>query len=870
MTTYRMVLAAVLVFALLSPGAPASQAQPAAPQATDTPTVSSGSMLIVENTGQWPTSTGSGQAPRFQVWGSPLGVGTTWLAEDAIWLVVADGKPQAVSSATFSDPVSDLQPATLQPATLHALKLTFPGSNPDVRIEPFDPLTTTVSYFIGNDPEQWHPAVPVWGGVRYVDLYPGVDLELSAAGARLAARPGADLDAVMLRVEGADAATLDGDTLRLSTAAGEMRLPLLHGDGLPAAGAQVRSRGLEVFEVSAPFATPSPAPRASTDDLTSLLYSTFLGGRSQDVGAAAAVDGMGRATVTGWTWSSDFPTTPGAFDPTYNGAEYYYDAFVARLNAAGSALDYATFLGGSSGDGGSGVAVDGTGRATVTGVTNSSDFPTTPGAFDPTFNGGEYEADAFVARLNAAGSALDYATFLGGSSYDYGGGIAVDATGRATVTGYTRSSDFPTTPGAFDPTLNGDDRDAFVARLNAAGSALDYATFLGGSDRDQGCGVAVDGTGRATVTGYTHSSDFPTTPGAFDPTFNFGVEYDGEVFVARLNAAGSQLDYATYLGGSENDAAAAVAVHETGRATVTGSTRSSNFPTTPGAFDPSYNGGGDAFVARLNAAGSALDYATFLGGSEDDHSYAVAVDGTGRATVTGVTLSSNFPTTPGAFDPSYNGGENYGDAFVARLNAADSQLEYATYLGGSSDDYSDSIAVDGTGRAIVTGFTYSSDFPTTPGAFDVNLNGGTDAFVTKLAMAPYAPNVLAPIEQPAAGAFVGDTVTLRGFAIDLARSTGTGIDRVHIYLDGPLGTGTMIGGAIYGLDRPDVAAQYGARFGPSGWKLTWNTTGLSLGGHRLYLYAHRTADNAWTPMPPHLVVAAGDHLLWLPAILGNR
>ncbi|MCB9155391.1 MAG: SBBP repeat-containing protein, partial [Caldilineae bacterium] len=655
------------------------------------------------------------------------------------------------------DLTSDLRPLT-------ALKLTFPGSNPDVRIEPFDPLTTTVSYFIGNDPDQWHPAVPVWAGVRYVDLYPGIDLEIGAAGARLAARPGADLDAITLRVEGSGATALDGDALRLSTAAGEMRLPLLRGAALPATDAHVWPRGPEVFEISAPFAAHSPAPRAPADDPADLLYSTFLGGSGDDEGYAVAVDETGRATVTGVTYSSDFPTTPGAFDPTKNGDS---DTFVAGLNAAGSMLDYATFLGGSSDDFGYGVAVNGTGDATVTGWTFSSDFPTTPGAFDPSYNG--FGFHAFVARLNAAGSGLDYATYLGGSGYDYSESVAVDGTGRATVAGKTTSSDFPATPGAFDPSYNGGG-DAFVARLNEAGSALDYATFLGGSGYDYGLGVAVDETGRATVTGYTDSSNFPTTPGAFDPSYNGGMH---DAFVVRLNAAGSALDYATFLGGSSSERGYAVAVDGTGRATVTGYTWSSNFPATPGAFDPVYNGGvHDAFVARLNAAGSALDYATFLGGIYDDWGFGVAVDGTGRATVTGYTSSSDFPTTPGSFDPTFNGGSR--DAFVARLNEAGSALDYATFLGGSGSDCGNAVAVDEAGRATVTGWTTSSDFPTTPGAFDRNFNGGDDAFISKLDLEEPTAVTLAAL-QASNGGIPSVSIWLLMALLALALSIGAAL-----------------------------------------------------------------------------------------------
>ena len=247
------------------------------------------------------------------------------------------------------------------------------------------------------------------------------------------------------------------------------------------------------------------------------------------------MDGAGSAYVTGYTLSTDFPTTPGAFDTSYNGND---DAFVAKLNPAGSGLAYATFLGGSGIDDGYGIAVDGAGSAYVTGETESSDFPTTPGAFDTSFNGGT--GDAFVAKLNPAGSGLAYATFLGGSSEDDGYGIAVDGAGSAYVTGYTGSSDFPTTRRLRHKLQRRHYGDAFVAKLNPAGSGLAYATFLGGSSVRLGLGIAVDGAGSAYVTGCTESSDFPTTPGAFDTSYNGG---DTTPSIAKL-AIGSEATYA--------------------------------------------------------------------------------------------------------------------------------------------------------------------------------------------------------------------------------------------------------------------------------------------------------------------------------------
>ena len=314
-------------------------------------------IMFVENAGQWD------EGARFQALGGPAG--TMWLAEDAIWITVAEEGGSEVRGSEHQradrsmERLPDLRPATSgAPRRGANIKLSFVGANLHPQIEPFERLATRVSYFIGNNPDQWRPEVPVWRGARYVDLYPGVDLELtSEAGqmvSRLAARPGADLDAVRLHIEGADAVAVVGDALRLSTAAGEFTLPLLRMDGWLGTGSQVEPSGAQAFDVAAPFA-PANSNRPSAienwlspaDNPADLLYGTFLGGSDYDTGNAVAVDGAGSAYVTGTTYSPDFPTTPGAFDPSHNGE---YDAFVVKLNPTGSGLVYATFLGGSNYD----------------------------------------------------------------------------------------------------------------------------------------------------------------------------------------------------------------------------------------------------------------------------------------------------------------------------------------------------------------------------------------------------------------------------------------------------------------------------------------------------------------------------------------
>jgi hypothetical protein len=369
--------------------------------------------------------------------------------------------------------------------------------------------------------------------------------------------------------------------------------------------------------------------------------------------------------------------------------------------------------------------VDYAGRVVVGGWTESENFPVTPGAFDGTFNG---VLDAFAARFSASGGALEFATFFGGSGDDGSQSIAVDRLGRVYLAGWSESANFPTTASAYDRTFNGGISDAYVLRLNEAGSALEYATYLGGTEWDKSVAVGVDTSSRAYVAGYLYSTDFPTTAGAYDRIHN--GNRDG--FVTRMNASGSGLDYSTFLGGSASDWIWGIAVDGGGRAYVAGATTSSNFPTTASAYDPTFNGATDGYVARVSNIGSSLEYSTFLGGSGVDGSYAVAMDSSHRAYVTGDTDSSNFPTTVNAFDRTFNGQL---DAYVARLEASGGSLSYSTFLGGGNVDRGMGIAVDDAGRAHFAGETTSAEFPTSANALDRTYNGGIDAFLAVLSNA---------------------------------------------------------------------------------------------------------------------------------------
>ncbi len=613
------------------------------------------------------------------------------------------------------------------------LGMSFIGANRSPQISGEEELPGKVNYFVGSNPGRWRTNIATYGRVLYRDLYPGIDLTYYGHEGQLeydfVVRPHADLRRILVGFSGAEKLEVDaqGDlVLRAGPEVIRQRRPIAYQEvngirrEIPVSYV-LKGAHRVAFKVAA-----HDSNRPLIID-PALFYSTYLGGSVRDGGQGIAVDSAGNAYVTGLTNSPDFPTATGAFQSALAGG---FDAFVTKINPVGSApLVYSTYLGGSGDDYGLGIAVDAAGNASLTGFTNSTNFPTTLSAFQTTPGG---SADAFVTKLNSSGSALIYSTYLGGSGDDAGQGIALDSLGSAYVTGFTSSTNFPHSVAAFQTKLAGS-FDAFVTKLNLAGSApLVYSTYLGGSSDDRGFGVAVDSSGNAYVTGYTTSTDFPTTPGAFQTTYAGGAD----VFVTKLNPAGSTpLLYSTYLGDSGQDIGQAIAVNASGNAFVTGKT-SGSFPTTAGSFQSAFGGGvNDAFVTRLNPSGSApLVYSTYLGGSGDDASYGIALDGSDDAHLTGYTASANFPTTAGVFQTNFAGGPF--DAFVTKLNPAGSApLIYSTYLGGSGEDAGQAIAVDGLFNAYVTGFTGSTNFPTTAGAFQTTMNNGTvfNAFVTKIA-----------------------------------------------------------------------------------------------------------------------------------------
>jgi len=386
-------------------------------------------------------------------------------------------------------------------------------------------------------------------------------------------------------------------------------------------------------------------------------------------------------------------------------------------------LVYSTYLGGSGADEGAAIAADVEGNAYVVGTTDSLNFPTTTGAYQTTPSAGK---DVFLTKLAPNGTSVIYSTYLGGSLDDYGYGVAVDSAGNAYLTGTTASPNFPTTRGTLQA-VNAGRTDAFVAKVNSSGSALVYSTYLGGPGIEEGFGIAVNAAGNAYVTGVTASTNFSPTRGVMQDALSGPTD----AFVTKLNPDGTAGIYSTYLGGSGADIGYAIALDAGGdNAYVGGLTDSTNFPTTAGGYRTSSAGNTDAFVVKLNSTGSAAGYATLLGGTGIDAAFGLTVNSAGAACVTGATDSTDFPTTIGALQATYAGGDS--DAFVTELDPAGSALIYSTYLGGSGADVGSSVALDHSGNAYIAGTTWSANFPTTTDVTQPSLHGANDAFLARL------------------------------------------------------------------------------------------------------------------------------------------
>lgn len=602
------------------------------------------------------------------------------------------------------------------------------------------------SIFKGNDPLKWKSNLATYQSVNFGEVYSGIDFQLKAYGNNVeklfTVHPPGKVADIKLRIEGAKSLRVNNEgELEVSTELGTVRY------SRPVAFQEINGRKVDV-EVAYILATTETDTtpvgaiygfkvgdydRTASLTIDPLLASTFLGGNNADFGIEMSLDGSGNIIVAGVTASPNFPTSIGAFDKSFNGGSL--DLFVAKINSTGDTLLFSTIIGGSNDELYNtedmelyrfGLALDSTGNILVSANTRSTDFPITTGAYQSVLRG---SSDAFVTKLSSGGDSLIYSTYLGGSGAELGGGIAVDSEGNIYVAGETTSADFPTTSAAYDRGYNGGG-DIFVSKINPDGTTLLYSTYLGGNSWDEATDLAVDSSGNTYILGGGGSSNYPTTTGAFDRSYN-GPGYD--IYLTKLNAAGSGLVYSTFLGTSGDDWAENLAVDSSGNAYVGGNVEVSGFPVTAGAFDTKFDGDDGGFVAKINAAGSGLVYSTYISKAGV---MGLNVDNSGNLYVTGGTRSANFPTTPDAVSKTLRGSM---DVIVAKLNPAGSALLYSTYLGGAATagDFNEvglGIDFDSAGNIYVAGITVSVDFPTKKPLQSTYGGGEFDTFVAKISI----------------------------------------------------------------------------------------------------------------------------------------
>lgn len=710
------------------------------------------------------------------------------------------------------------------------------GANPSPRVSGVKPLAAKSNYLLGGDPKGWITGVPCFERVEFREVYPGVDLVYYGTEGVLeydfVVAPGADPNQIRMSIEGARLELTPEGDLALDAGGGRLRWKkprvyqaaagvnrLVEG-AYQIVGRQVRFR-VGSYDRNLPLVI-DPV----------LSYATYYGGSNNDSARGFAVDSEGATYIAGQTVSTNLrPGTTAGVQPTYGGhttgSWMTGDAFVTKLNSTGTAVVYSTYLGGRDTDSATALAADAEGNVYVTGFTDSTNFPVTAGALQTAYRGGNSPAqhspagDAFVTKINAAGNALVYSTYLGGELDDRGLAIAVDSQGQAYIAGTTLSRTFPVTSAAYQQTWSGSggnpaffpgsteplnvSGDGFVAKLSANGSSLAFCTYLGGSLDDAPGAIAVDAEGAVYVAGGTLSQNFPTTAGALQRTYGgqgtAGNIRLGDGFITKLRQDGGALEYSTYLGGGGDDSIIGMTLDSSRNVYVTGSTTSANFPTTAEAYQRTYRGGtsssvndlvfGDAFVSKLNPAGAALVFSTYLGGSQDDAGWDVVLDQGLNVYVAGHTQSVNFPVSEDAIQPQFAGSggdevQTFGDAFIAKLNPAGSALTYSSYYGGARDEIGSAIRLDAAGNGYLTGVSYSVTLPgVAQNAAQAIFGGGGgerafpygDAFVAKFSglaePARQATAVVNAANYAGGGVSPGEMVVVWGLNVGPAALTGS-------------------------------------------------------------------------------------------------
>jgi hypothetical protein len=639
-----------------------------------------------------------------------------------------DEKPFHDSELTRNETTDRLLPVTLRESFL-----TPTGSL--AALSPFgqEKSSSRISYFEGNDPDKWRSGLASYSSLSLGAIYPGIEVELKASGQNVEKlfylRPGANVEDIRIRINGADSLKID-ETGELILSAKQSELAMMKPVGFQEENGKKMAvevayelkgqneYGFKIIGSYDPQLTLVIDPALST-----LSAATYLGGTGNDRGFCLALDNSGHVYVAGYTLSStaDFPTTDGAYDRTYHGG---YDLFVSRFSSDLKTLEASTYFGGAGTDYLYSMALDSAGYVYLAGATSSNDFPIISGAFQAVYQGGEY--DGFVAKLSGDLSTLLASTFLGGSGTDQPASLILDSSFNIYLTGTTSSADFPITPGAYSQVYKGG-YDVFVAGLSNSLNSLLASTYIGGGDYDIGSALVlgdaylIPGSIRTSVyspnrtaAGNEKISSERKSSGKLAGRRQMEVNEEGENFTFSRRgelyqpSVGNGYGYTIY---------------------VAGRTKSSDFGVTAGAYDQTFNGGYDGFIFQISPDLSELYISTYLGGSGDDHIYGLARDHQSKILVAGYTASADYPVSAAAYSSTLKGGF---DLLVSKLSASLDYLLFSSYFGGTSDDYCRSIKADSYDNVYLTGWTQSTDFPATSGAFSTSHKGGSEAIVCKI------------------------------------------------------------------------------------------------------------------------------------------
>ncbi len=633
------------------------------------------------------------------------------------------------------------QPAgvTLTLPESEGVAVRYLDANPATTLTPLEQQPGVINRYLGSDPAQWQSGIATYAALTYEALYPGIDLRYDGVDGRLkgtfTVAPGSDPGLIRWRYDGARAVAVDSAT-------GDLQIELIDGriltESAPVAWQVINGQQHPVavrFVLNgrdASFALGPYDPHQPLIIDPTLTYGTFLGGISSDFIHDIGLDSAGNVYVAGWTYSNNLGGFPNAIDD-------YNDAFVAKLNAAGTAWQWVTYLGGGEHEYAYGLAV-GSGAVWLTGSTDSDNYPTTSGAYQNSF-GGFY--DLILTRLNPANGTMTYSTYYGYDNLDEGRDVALDASGNVYVTGQLNQSE------VLALKMTGGTNPAMVYHVQWGD---DYG-------EDKGYGIAVNSAGQVYITGMTAGapsgvSTFPTYsavqstcgPYVYTPS---SKSCTTDAFVSILNSAGNALVFSTLLGGSGSPSAGSgadegrgIALDAQGNIYVTGLTYAADFPTVNAAYGnyPDPTNKADAWVTKFAPNGQSILYSTYLGADDDDQAKSIVADNNGNAYVLGITRSTNFPTLNAMQNSLGTGGVCYigstvrycYDSFITKL-AANGSVLWSSYLGGAWDEYGHGLARDGSGALYVAGITDSPNYPTTNGAPQRTLAGNEDGFITRIA-----------------------------------------------------------------------------------------------------------------------------------------